>query len=293
MPEHAEQKGKEPHFISPQLLAALGGVRKETAAGLQLIEGGEFVWGVEGVGDREIGKGVFKHVLLVSRVAYTLAKELKEKGPRQYRDLDLGSVVEIALLHDVVKLYAQQREDLSDEQKAAAGIRRDLKETDPETEEVGASWLKDLGFPKLVTEGIKDHFPQQVIDNPYWKIGLVADYLASQEVMSLEERLTDVKKRWIDDEKAEGKLPRIDPAVFEHACRTIREVAHELFTALDTTDKKFIEEHRLDDPESATRWEKFLMRTRERKREALAKKLVRRDSESLSRKKRADDPDSN
>ena len=292
MERDIERKDKKPHFISPRLLEALGGIREETAVG-PLIDRGEFVWGVEGVEDRKKGEGLFRHVLLVSRVAYALAKELKEKRPGQYGDLDMRSVVEIALLHDVVKLYAQDREALSDEQKKAASVRKDLKEIDAETEEVGASWLKELGFPERVIEGTKDHFPERVINDPYWKIGVVADSLVGQRVMPLEDRLRDVKTRWIDEKIAAGEPPRVDPAAFERARGTIEAVARELFAAIGTTDEAFIEKHKLNDPESATRWERFLTGTRERAREDRAKGLVEKSSTLLSGKGRADDPDSN
>jgi len=265
-----EQK-KEPHFISPRLLEALGGVMDD-AGGKPLVDKGAYLWGVE---DREKGKGLFNHVLLVSRVSNALAQELKKKAPEQYGSLNMRSVFEVALLHDVSKLYAQDRESLSANEKEGLGLRSDFKETDDETEQTGADWLKRLGFPEEVLEGVKDHFPQDIKDDPYWKIGLVADYMTGQKVMTLAERLDDVKRRWIDERAAQGVPPRIDPAVFERSRANIEAVAREVFGALETTDEEFIASHKLNDPKSATRSERFLRRTYEQKREARAKGLVR------------------
>ena len=69
---------KEPHFIDSRVLKALGGHQKTKKVGdreISLVEGA-YLWSVD---DKEKGKGIFRHCLLVSRVAYYLGKELKEK----------------------------------------------------------------------------------------------------------------------------------------------------------------------------------------------------------------------
>lgn len=264
------KKEKEPHFISPRLLKALGGTKEETVVG-PLVARNAYLWGVE---DRDRGAGLFKHVMLVSRVAYALIKALKEKAPEIYGAIDSQKVVEGAILHDVSKLYAEERELLSPDQKQAIGVRVDFKEIDEETENIGVAWLKELGFSKEVLEGIKDHFPEKIIDNPYWKIILISDFLAGRQVVPLEERFLSVKTRWIDQQIAQGKEPRIDPAHLERAQQVIRDVSKEIFSLLGTTDVEFIKQHKLNDPASATRWERFFSQTREKKKEGLAERLV-------------------
>lgn len=266
MAEILPTSDNQPHFISSRLLEALGGIKEKTAAG-ELVNKGAYLWGVE---DRDKGFGLFKHVLLVSRVAYALAKELKEKAPDEYGAVDLKKVVETAILHDISKMYAQDREFLPPEKKDLIGLRRDFKEADIETEEVGVGWLRDLGFSEEVQKGIVDHFPEKPINDPYWKIVLASDFLAGQKVTTIKERLDDVHERWI------VKGNRMPADVFARARATIESVGQELFTKLVTTDEAFIIAKDLNNPESATRWEKFLMGTYQKKREDAAKRHVAR-----------------
>jgi putative nucleotidyltransferase with HDIG domain len=257
-PEEQPGPSKRPHFITPRLLKALHGIKEETPEG-PLVDEGAYLWGVE---DQEKGEGIFGHVLLVSRVAYALAEELQEKAPDKFGDVDPQSVVEAALLHDITKLYGEDREKLSAAAKQSLGLRPDFREMDKETDEVGIKWLRELGFPPEVYEAVHDNFPQETIDNPYWKIVLIADYMAGQKVMALDERIKDVRTRWVEKPIAEGKEPRVEEEKFDQAAEIIREVARELFGLIGMTDKEFIERHSLNDPKAGGRWEEFLVRTR-------------------------------
>lgn len=267
---------KQPHFISAKLLDALGGIRRrEEIKGRQipLVDKGAYLWGVE---NQELGKGILRHVLLCSRVACCLARELKSRGVSGHEEIDLEYVVHTALLHDIDKLYAEDREKLPPEIKEALGIPRDFREASAGVDEVASSWLRDLGFPSEVYEAIRTHnFPGEVIDNPYWKITLLADYMVGQKVMTVEERLNDVKTRWIDQRVEQGLKPRIEPERFELAAKNIRAVAEEIFGALGTSDREFIEKHKLNSDESQTRWERFLLETRAKSKEERAKRLVK------------------
>lgn len=264
---------REPHFISSKLLEALGGIKRWTEFG-PLVDNGAYLWGVE---DREKGQGIFKHVLLVSRVAYALAKALMQRDPKKYGSINLQYVVEVAILHDVAKLYGEDRErKLEPNQKLLMGLRKDFKEFDDETDEAGVRWLKQLGFAKEVYEATADHFPQEEKESIYWKLGLVADYMASQHVMPVGERIADVRKRWIEEKIAEGKEPRMDPAYYDRASSVIQDVARKLFDVIGVSDREFIEREKLNDPTSAQRWETFLTGTRTKKAEARAKRHVKR-----------------
>lgn len=268
----AQKGAKKPHFISSRLLEALGGIKEQTVAEA-LVDRGAYLWGVE---DREKGAGIFRHVLLASRVAYNIAKELKKRDIPEYKNIDLQSVVEAALLHDIAKLYGEDREKLSVELKEALGLKADFKEISNETNEVGTSWLKDLGFSPAVYEAIREHgFPEEIPDNPYSKIILLADFMAGQKIMPVEERLADVKTRWIDQRIAQKQSPRIEPELFDKAQKVIREVAQEIFQFLGTGDNKFIEDFELNSDESMQRWEGFLTKTRMKKSEGRAKNHVR------------------
>lgn len=267
---------KQSHFISAKLLDALGGIRRtEEVKGKQisLVDRGAYLWGVE---DREKGKGVFRHALLVSRVAYHLGRELKERKIKGYEKINLETLIEGALLHDIDKLYSEDRENLPSEIKKALGIPPDFRESSKESDQIVSSWLSKFGFSPQIYEAIEDHnFPSEIRDNPYWKIILVSDFMVAQKVMVVKERLPDYRTRWIDQRIKQGLPPKVEPEIFEKAAKNIRAVAEEIFGALKTSDREFIEKHKLNSDESQTRWERFLLRTRAKGKEKRAKKLVK------------------
>lgn len=265
-------KEKKPHFISSKLLKALGGIKETTPVGGSVVDKGAYLWGVE---DREKGAGIFRHVLLASRIAYVVAKELKEKGISEYQNIDLKLVVEAALLHDIAKLYGEDREKLPTEVKEAMGLGSGFREISDETNAAGASWLKDLGFSPEVYEVIAEHgFPTEMPKSPYAKIILLADFMTGQKIMPVEDRLNDVKTRWIDQKVAKGESPRIEPELFDRAREVIKKTAQEIFQFLEINDKEFIESHKLNNNESTQRWEKFLGQTRKEEKEGRASRLV-------------------
>jgi HD superfamily phosphohydrolase YqeK len=262
------EESREPQVITGKLLDALGGVKREG-----LVDQGAYLWGVE---DKAKGEGVFNHVLKCSRVAYFLAKELKDRKIQGFEGINLEHVVDAAILHDLTKLYGEDRENLPPEVKSALGLSADFREISPAADETGASWLKNLGFPAEVLNAISEHdFPEQMKDNPYWKIVLIADYMTGQTIMPVSERLLDVKMRWIDSRLKEGLKPRIEPERFAVAYDIVNQVASELFSAIHMTDEGFIIKHSLNSNESQTRWEKFLTTTREKGKEDRARHLVK------------------
>lgn len=274
MPEAKTEK-RQPHFISTKLLDALGGIRKTEKVNdkqIPLVDRGAYLWGVE---NQDLGKGILNHVLLCSRVACCLGRELKSREINGYKDINLEYVVHAALLHDSGKLYGEDREKLLPEIKEALGIPRGFRESSPEVDQVVSSWLQDFEFPPQVYEAINRlSFPEKIIDNPYWKITLLSDYMVGQEVMTVEERLKDVRTRWIDQRVENNLEPRIEPERFEMAARNIRVVAEEIFEALEMSDRQFIEKYKLNSDESQTRWEKFL-KNRGADKEKRAKGLVK------------------
>lgn len=271
--EHAEALSSErPHFISRRLLEALGGT-KVRIADYELADKGAYLWGVK---DRQKGEGIFRHSLLSSRVAYFLAKTLKERRIKGFENINLQYVIEGAILHDIGKLYGEDREKLPPQMKEALGLPVTFREESPEVDKISASWLQNLGFPPEVYEAIVSHnFPQGVVDNPYWKIILLADYMVGQRVMAVEERLEDVRTRWINERLKKGEPPRIEPTRFKIAADNVRAVADEIFIALGTTDKEFIEKHQLNSVRSQQRWEKFLLMTAVKSTEDRARQLVK------------------
>ncbi len=256
---------KRIHVISPRLLKILGGELVETPVGL-LPDKGAYVWGVA---DRKLGAGIFNHLMLVGRVAENLAKALIEKDPQLSDSLNLCWVVEAAILHDIVKLYGSLREALSVEDKFLLNLSPNMKENDEDTEAVGVGWLKELGFALKVQEAICDHFPKQVRDDLYWQIVLVADFMASQKIMSVKDRLDDVSQRWTVSSSPD-KLPRVKPAEFAISRGVIEEVANKIFTKLGVTDCEFISKYDLNNPNSMTRTERFLRHTRDKQLEQRA-----------------------
>lgn len=255
--------------ISSRFLEAMGGkkvkVKFSSKAGggtYDLVDNGAYWYDVP---DRDKGKGVLNHNLKTGRVAVALGKDLKRIGDPRYKDIDLGILEQAAALHDIVKLFGEDREKLTPEQKEELSLPRNFREIHEVADQFGINWMNDLGFPSEVSESIRAHdFPQRIIDNPYWKIVLLADYMTGQHVMTVADRLNDVRTRWIDERIAQGEDPRIEPERFDIAERNIQEVADEIFTVLDTDDASFIEMHNLNNDESQTRAERFIRKTRDK-----------------------------
>ncbi|MBI5465418.1 HD domain-containing protein [Candidatus Gottesmanbacteria bacterium] len=278
MPEESRDKNLSPkklQIISSKVLDALGGTRRVKKVGDQevtLIEGA-YLWGVD---DPEKGKGILRHSGLVSRIAYYLAEDLKKRGVEGFENINSGYAALGGLFHDTRKLWAESREFLTLEQKVALGILADFKESSSGSDEVAADQLKELGFPPEVYEAIRGHdFPEEIINNPYWKVVSLADHMAGQTIMTVDKRLRDIRTRWIDERRTEGQPPRIEPERSELAAKNIETVAREIFGGLGTTDKEFIEKHKLNSKESQTRWERFLLLTAKKGRETRAKQLVK------------------
>lgn len=273
--ELARKAAIAPAHMSSRVLKALGG-RKETVdingQEVTLVNDGAYLWGEE---DRDKGKGILNHVLLARRTALALARALKEKQAPGFEDINLDHVADAATLHDVTKLYGEDREKLTPEQKAELGLPENFREIMDEVDDAGVEWLRKLGFPVEVYRAIIGHdFPLNIVDDPYWKIVLVADYMSGQHIMTVRERLDDVRTRWIDERLAKGEKPRIEPERFTIAEQNIKAVASELFDAIGMDDTDFIEINQLNSPDTMDRGERFIRRTAEVRIEDGAKKVV-------------------
>lgn len=241
--------------VTPGLLEVLGGTQK-IVEGWPVVETGAFYLTEE---NPDRAAGIFRHVVLTSRPAYFLTMELMVKDPERFGDLNLTWIVQGAITHDVSKMKSLDQERLPPAVKVMLGIRPDFKETDPEAEEVGVEWLRNAGLAEAVYENIVDHFPQKLRDSWYWKIILLADYMTSQKVMPVRQRLKDVSDRWIDQRIAQGLEPKISRDAFDKAEVHILAVAEEIFAILGMTDEEFINKHELNNPAiSQQPWEKLL-----------------------------------
>jgi len=184
-------------------------------------------------------------------------------------------VADAATLHDVTKLYGEDREKLTPEQKAELGLPENFREIMDEVDGVGVEWLRKLGFPVEVYRAIMGHdFPLSIVDDPYWKIVLVADYMSGQQIMTVDERLNDVKTRWIDQQIVKGEKPRIEPERFAIAQQNIKTVAAELFDAIGMDDTNFIDINHLNSPDFMDRGERFIRRTAETRNEDRVKRAI-------------------
>ena len=93
----------------------------------------------------------------------------------------------------------------------------------------GAGMLKETGFSDEITETVASHhFPTKMEEIDTWekKLLFYADRRASQNIMSLEERVANDGDRWV----AEGMISRDD---LEKTCELAREVEREIFAQLD------------------------------------------------------------
>jgi len=265
---------KEPGHISSKLLNTLGGEKETFLLGeeeVSLVHDGSYLWGI---GDKEKGAGILNHVLLTRRTALALAKDLKERRAPGFENINLQYVADAATLHDLIKLYSEDRERLTPEQKSALGLPQNFKEISNSADEVGVEWLQSERLPPEIYRAVLHDFPLHIVDDPYWKIVLIADYMSGQRIMSVVERLQDVRARWIDEKIEKGEIPRIEPDRFDTAKINIEAVAGELFGYLETTDSQFIESHNLNSPDSMDRGEIFIRKTAERGTEDKAKRAV-------------------
>ncbi len=266
---------KGPQYITPRLLDALGGKTVETPAG-KLIEKYAYLWGLDDTENKDLGKGIFNHLLLASRVGYTIGKLLKEKGIPEFKDINLQYVVEATILHDINKLYGEQREKLPPEAKKALGLDPNYKELSDESDRRAAEWVQELGFAPEVREAIQTHkSPQEGIKNPYWTLVVLSDAMTSQRIMPPEERLADIKERWIDKPLRETGKPRMDEEGWKKEREYSDTVRDKIFPLLGITPEELIETYQLNNPESQTRWEKFLRKTRTDNTDVRAKHLVK------------------
>lgn len=273
-----QQVEKRPHFITARLLDVLGGKKVDMPPAGKLIEKGAYLWGIEGseAEDRDRGKGILNHVLLVSRVAYTLGKLVQEKKVPGFENINLQSVVEAALLHDVDKLWGEEREKLPSEIKEALGLSPDFKELSDASDKTAGVWLTELGFSPEVIEGVKTHQdPDLGVKNPYWCLIVLSDYMASQRVMTVKERLQDIRARWIDNRVKNGELPRMSEEEFQREIYSASTAYDAVLGPLGMTDEEVIETYKLNSPEGQTRWEKFLRFTKQSGKEERAKKLFK------------------
>lgn len=259
---HVKKPDLAPSHISSRLLKALGG-RKEIVEikgeEVALVNDGAYLWGE---GDRDKGKGILNHVLLARRTALALATALKDKQAPGFENINLDFVADAATLHDVTKLYGEDREKLTVDQKRELGLPDNFREIMDDVDDAGVEWLSKLGFPVDVYGSIVGHdFPLRIVDDPYWKIVLVADYMSGQKIMTVEERLNDVKTRWIDQQIAKGEAPRIEPKRFVTAEQNIKAVASELFGAIGMADIDFIDVYDLNNPATMDRGEAFIRKT--------------------------------
>lgn len=266
-------------IITSSLLRALGGDFETVVidgAEIDLPSNGANLWGVEltDAVDR-----VSNHVFIAGRIAYAVGNELKSNGIPGYENIDLGLLTQGAILHDVIKLPSRPREQLTPDQRTQIGLEPNYREISDQADDIAIQWLQKHGLAPEVYNAIRAHdFPQQIVDDPYWKILVIADSMAGQHVMTVDERLDDVKTRWIDEPKAkaaqEGKEPLlgIEENRFERARMIINEVANEIFGSLGTTDAQFIHDNSLTDDSKMPKWEKFLRNQRKKGKESFARR---------------------
>jgi len=263
----SETHGKEPHYVTGSLLNILSGETDNDG----LVDGPN-LWNVA---HTERSRAILNHSLLVARVANALGNALKENLVKGFEDLDLRELTLAALTHDAGKQFGVTREFLPDDKKNLRGIPSGFKEKSSEVDEAVVLWLSGIGMSALALQALKDHnFPSQVYENSYWKIILVADYMAGQEVTDVLTRVSDVGSRWVYDRIKQGKQPRISPERFEKAKGIILSVAGEIFGSLGLTDQQFIELHKLTSDKSQLKIERFLRNTTDQNREERVKHLV-------------------
>lgn len=181
-----------PHLNLPHhtVLSLLSGRVEEIEGQLKAVEGGALF----GVADQEKWWGVINHSLLVRRVAMgmaELANQVRSDDPT-WQKIDVELVGNAGLLEDFAKRY--EKETLSDKpiDHAQAGLRILKNES---IQFPGKDEVKRL----LVTHLYGMTGYNQAPTDWEGKIIILADHYATGEVVSLEERFADFKKRQKDE----------------------------------------------------------------------------------------------
>lgn len=153
-----------------------------------------------------IGSKVLKHILKVNQISVYLAKKLKEKGVNV--DVELTDIA--SLLHDIGK-------KLSDE-------------TPMNHVEAGVKILNDEGMQEI-GEIIKKHSINAIVEEDNipttWEEKLIfyADRrVVEDQLVSLDERITDLRTRYPDIEEFLSK-----------AIPKIKELENEIFSLINTS----------------------------------------------------------
>ena len=156
----------------------------------RVIKGG----GLFGVPDKQEWAGILNHVLLARRVAVYLAQELKAAG----EDSDLKLVSEAASLHDIDRRREDERIWYDHNLKAAGSHAQE-----------GARILIEDGFSKEIAEIVgAHHFPQEKKELDTWekKVVIYAELRATQKIISFEDRMDDLEKRWVPNKLTQKEL---------------------------------------------------------------------------------------
>lgn len=248
-----------------------------------MVEEGAFLWGVE---DLEANKGVLNHSCKVARKAYFTAIALKERSKElsdgRYTSLDENEVAVLGLLHDIVKLHSgsnpkpakgewiKGRENLSQEQKQALGLKPDYREISAEADEFAVNWVEKSHLSghvkKLFKEVVVGHdFPQseEAINTTEKMLVQIADYTVAQDFSTVRVRWNDVADRWVKSAVAnwsdfegegdtveiikkhssefvykEGQKPRIEPERLSKAVEIVEKAATEIYGYLGITEEE-------------------------------------------------------
>lgn len=287
MPEKEINNSQVPFFIPREVMELLRGklanYELEEGKLTPLVAEGGFLWGVDNL---DVGKGVFNHSCKVARKAYFTAIALKEKskelGDGRYTSLDENEVAVLGLLHDIVKLHSgsnpkpakgewiKGRENLSQEQKQALGLKPDYREISAEADEFAVNWVEKSGLSdhlkQLFKEVVVGHdFPisEEAIKTSEQMLIQVADYTVAQDFSTVRVRWNDVADRWVKSAVAnwdkfenegdtveiikkhssefvykEGQKPRIEPERLSKAVEIVEKAATEIYGYLGITEEE-------------------------------------------------------
>ena len=138
---------------------------------------------------------IMDHSIEVARIALFLSRELNKRGQR----IDLGLVEAASLLHDLTKT--------------------ECFKTKEDHAQTGSRVLKIMGFER-VGEVVAEHIQlSKGKDGPLVSEEEVVNYadkrVRHDQIVSLEERFSDLQDRYGKDQRAFGQLEQLKKATFQ------------------------------------------------------------------------------
>lgn len=179
-------------------------------------------------------RGIVNHILLEYNFSLYIAKKLKEVGEQQdiqeLKDLKLSDVADASFIIDIAKRRS--------EEARASGKAPEDKDIHTE---LGYQMAKQIGLPEHVCRVARSHdFPLSEDELPTWleRIVFIADVHTSQSYITVDQRMNDVRIRWITQRQEKGLNPLLNPQLFKKYEAVAHSVNKQIMDLLGISDER-------------------------------------------------------